>query len=154
MEHHSLTSDTSLVRSWSTFTGFLKMFLTFHDSLTLYFSGQPSIKATTSFLFKIDTQRKELIVFKSTEGKRKEITKKSFSYQFDSKKGLLFIKRNSTHWEIGHSSGVVTTVADTTQYRMKYWGIACSSFKPVELTYWKHIGTVHEKLSTSVLLQF
>jgi hypothetical protein len=64
----------------------------------------------------------------------------SFSHHFHKKKRLFFVNRNDTHWVIGHESGVVQTVEDTSLFKRRYWGIACSSLKPVKLTYWKHIG--------------
>ena len=140
MEHRSLSSNTSLVRSWSPFTGFLKMYLSFHETLTLYLADVPSIMASTFYQFVIDTRRKELGVYKVTDGVRVEMVNQSFSAQFHEQKRLFVVNRNETHWIIG-GNGLPQAIEDSSKDQMKYWGIACSSLNPVKLTFWKHIGS-------------
>jgi hypothetical protein len=116
------------------------MFLTFHETLTLYIALDPSVFALFSYKFVVDTKRMEIGVYKSSHGTVTEMKNETFSQQYHEKKMLFFIHRSATQWEIGHSAGAVT-VADSTSLKMKFWGIACSSVKPVKLTFWKHIGT-------------
>lgn len=139
MEHRSLTTDTSVVRSWSPFTGFLKTYLSFYEKLTLYLANLPSVMASSVYQFVIDTQRKELAVYKVTNGQRVEMMNQSFLTQFYTKKKLFSINRNETHWVIG-SDGLPEAIADSSEHQVRYWGIACSSLKPVKLTFWKHVG--------------
>ena len=139
MEHHSLPTDTSVVRSWSPFTGFLKMYLSFHEILTLYLASLPSVKATLVYQFVIDTKRKELGVYKVTSKERVEMMNKTFLAQFHGNKRLFWINRNESHWIIG-TDGTPEAIADSSKHQVRYWGIACSSLEPVKLTFWKHIG--------------
>ena len=138
MEHHSPSTDNSVVRSWSPFTGSLKMFLTFSKTLTFYIAYVAST-LNVSYQFVIDQQRRELVVYKFDGAEKVEMKNESFGGYYLLKKNLLFIQRKATHWEIGNRDGVVT-VEDRSLLKMKFWGISSSSTKPVKLTYWKHIG--------------
>ena len=116
------------------------MYLSFYETLTLYLADVPSIMASTFYQFVIDTRRKELGVYKVSNGVRVEMVNQSFSAQFYEQKRLFVVNRNETHWIIG-GNGLPQAIEDSSKHQMKFWGIACSSLNPVKLTFWKHIGS-------------
>lgn len=115
------------------------MFLRFDGTLTIHIADSLSVKAYASYQFVFDPLNKKLNVYKMKNGNKLEIHSESFGQQFRKRPNLLYIYKKSSQWLVGNNYRDIK-IDDTAGIHMRYWGITCSSVKPVELTYWKHIG--------------